>query len=138
LSVPAFYDTNILLYAVELHPEENRKTDIAQRLVARSDWVISVQVCQEFFVQATRASRPNPLSAELATALIASWRRQPVQDMTLALFDDAVALHRRHLFSYWDSTIIAAARAQGCELIYSEDMDDGRIVDGIRIANPFR
>jgi predicted nucleic acid-binding protein len=37
--------------------------------------------------------------------------------MTPALFDDAVALHRLRRFSYWDSAIIAAARAQGCELI---------------------
>lgn len=134
----AFLDTNILLYAVELHRDENAKTATAQGLVARTDWAISVQVCQEFFVQATRRSRPNRLSAELATGLIASWRRQPVQDMTLAIFDDAVALHRRHGFSYWDCAIIAAARAQGCEVLWTEDMDDGRVVEGMRVANPFR
>ncbi len=134
----AFLDTNILLYAVELHQDENAKIATAQKLVARTDWAISVQVCQEFFVQATRQSRPNCLSAELAIELIATWRRQPVQAMTLAIFDEAIDLHRRLGFSYWDCAIIAAARAQGCDVLWSEAMDDGRIVDGMRVANPFR
>lgn len=132
-----FYDTNILLYSIDLHPDDKTKTAIAKSLMTREDWAVSVQVFQEFFVQATRASRPNRLPADLAAGLIATWRRQPVQDMTLAVFDDAVALHQRHGFSYWDSAIIAAAKARGCGLLYSEDLNHGQVIDGVRVENPF-
>ena len=134
----AFLDTNILLYAVGTNPGEERKQRIAEDLIAPMDWHISVQVVQEFFVNATRGGRTAALPNEAALAFIDLWRQRPVQDMTLAIFDDAAALHRRHGFSYWDSAIIAAARAQGCDMLWTEDMDDGRIVDGMRIANPFR
>jgi predicted nucleic acid-binding protein len=43
-----------------------------------------------------------------------------------------------HGFSYWDSAIIAAARALGCGILYSEDVSHGRQVEGITIINPFR
>ncbi len=130
-------DPNILLYSIDLRPDEKAKTTIAKSLMARTDWAISVQVLQEFFVQATRPSRPNRVPAGLAAGLITTWRRQPVQDRHMALFDDAVALHQRHGFSYWDSAIVAAAKAQGCDILCSEDLDHGQVVDGVRIENPF-
>ena len=99
---------------------------------------LSVQVLQEFYVQATRATRPQPLPDAQARSLIEAWRRFPVQETTLALLDLGLELQARHRFSHWDSMIVAAARAQGCDWLWSEDMDDGRIVDGMRIANPFR
>ena len=43
-----------------------------------------------------------------------------------------------HGFSYWDSAIIAAARALGCRRLYSEDMSLGREIEGVTIVNPFR
>jgi len=134
----AFLDTNILLYAVGINPGEERKQRIAEDLIAPMDWHISVQVIQEFFVDATRGGKAAALSDEAALAFIDVWRQRPAQDMTLAIFDDAAALRQRHGFSYRDSAILAAARAQGCEILWSEDMDDGRIVDGMRVANPFR
>lgn len=136
--MPAFYDTNILLYAIDLNPDEAAKGVTARILTGRTDWVISVQVLQEFFVQATRPSRPGRLSAELAARFTDTWRRQPVQEMTLAIFDAALAIHRGHGFAYWDCAIIAAAAAQGCETLYSEDMSHGQIIGGVRIVNPFR
>ena len=69
--------------------------------------------------------------------MIDAWRRFPVQETTLALLDRGLEIQRRHKFSFWDSMIVAAARAQGCETLWSEDMDDGRVVEGMRVANPF-
>lgn len=66
------------------------------------------------------------------------WRRFPIRETTLDLLDLGFEIQARHRFSFWDSMIVAAARAQGCDILWSEDMDDGRIVDGMRIANPFR
>ena len=70
--------------------------------------------------------------------MIAAWRRFPVQETTLELLDLGFEIQARHRFSFRDSMIVAAARAQGCEMLWSEDMDDGRIVEGMRVANPFR
>jgi predicted nucleic acid-binding protein len=97
-----------------------------------------VQVLQEFYVQATRASRPDRLPHDIAAGLIATWTRFGVQEITLPLLDSALEIKARHGFSHWDSAIIAAARALGCRELYTEDMSHGREVDGVRIIDPFR
>ena len=128
----------MLVYSISTAPDDRAKRERAQNLIDGGDVALSVQVLQEFYVQATRPTRPEPLPAAQARGLIEAWRRFPVQETTLALLDLGFELQARHRFSHWDSMIVAAARAQGCELLWSEDMDDGRIVDGMRIANPFR
>ena len=134
----AFVDTNVLLYAVSTAPDDQQKRARAWQLIDGGGLAVSLQVLQEFYVQATRPTRPDRLTHEEAMAFMASWRRFPVQETTLALLDNGFAIQRRHRFSFWDSMIIAAARAQGCDVLWTEDMDDGRIVEGMRIANPFR
>lgn len=136
--MPAFIDTNILIYAVGLHPEAATKIAIAQDILRRDDCVLSVQVLQEFHSQAVRTSRAVKLSSEQALNFLTEWQRFPVQDVTRAIFEDGVALHRRYKLSYWDGAIIAAARAQGCDTLYSEDMAHGQVVEGVRIVDPFR
>ncbi len=59
-----FVDTNVLLYSLSREPEERHKTQQANDILASKDLALSVQVLQEFYVQATRASRPDPLFAE--------------------------------------------------------------------------
>jgi predicted nucleic acid-binding protein len=54
------------------------------------------------------------------------------------VFDSALRIKAQHQLSYWDSAIVAAARTLGCRTLYSEDMGDGRDVDGVQIVNPFR
>jgi predicted nucleic acid-binding protein len=130
-----FLDTNILLYAVGIHPDEERKQRIAEDVIAPMDWHTSAQVIQEFFVNATRR---GALPVDAALAFMDIWRRRPVQDVTLGLIDTAVAIHRRYQLSYWDSAIVAGAEAQGCDRLYSEDMSHGQIVGGVKIVNPFR
>jgi predicted nucleic acid-binding protein len=99
---------------------------------------VSVQVLQEFFVQATRATRPDRLPQEVATGLIRTWLRFPVQDITVPILLDALELESKHGFSHWDSAVVASARALGCKQLYSEDMDHGRDVGGVVIINPFK
>ena len=132
-----FLDTNILLYAVGIHPDEQRKQRIAEDLIARMDWSISVQVLQEFFVNATRGGAGRALTDAAILDYLDLLCLRPVQHMNLALFVEAVDIRRRHKLSYWDSAIIAAATARGCEVLYSEDLNHGQVVDGIRIENPF-
>lgn len=133
-----FADTNVLLYAVSTVPEEAAKARQAQALLANRDIALSVQVLQEFYVQATRASRAEPLTHDEAMGFIRAWRRFFTQDITLAVLDDALALKARFQVSYWDAAIIAAARASGCTEILSEDLNEGQDYGGVRAANPFR
>jgi predicted nucleic acid-binding protein len=134
----AFLDTNVLLYAVSRTPEDRSKRARAWELIDGGDLALSVQVLQEFYAQATRTTRADRVTHDEAMEFMVTWRRFPVQETTLALLDLGFDVQRRHRFSFWDSMIVAAARAQGCETLWSEDMDDGRIVEGMRIANPFR
>jgi predicted nucleic acid-binding protein len=136
--VAVFLDTNVLIYSIGTAPSEIAKREAALRLLDRSDCVLSVQVLQEFYVQATHASRNNTLDHETAIGLIEAWCRFPVQENTLAVFRTALDLRKATGFSCWDCAIIAAAQAAGCAELHSEDMTHDRKVGGLRIVNPFR
>jgi predicted nucleic acid-binding protein len=133
-----FLDTNILLYSISSDPAEAAKRESARLLMDRDDGALSIQVLQEFYVQATRSTRLDPLPHEIAVGLIGTWTRFAVQELTLSILDAALEIKTTHGFSYWDSAIIAAARALGCGELYSEDMSHGREIEGILIVNPFR
>ena len=138
MTAPHFFDTNILIYAVSRQADEARKQERAAALLAGDGGAVSVQVLQEFYFQVTRPTRSGFLSHDLACGFIDSWRRFPIQDMTMTVFTDALDICRAHRFSYWDSAIIAAARALGCDTLYTEDLSHGREIEGGRIVDPFR
>jgi len=133
-----FIDTNILLYAISQDPAEQGKAKRANEILSGRDLALSVQVLQEFYVQATRASRPDPITHRQAVRLIESFRRFPVQDMTSAIVMAALDARERFRLSYWDSAIIEASRAMGCTEVLSEDMGNGQDYAGVQVTNPFR
>ena len=133
-----FVDTNVLLYAVSRHPAEAAKAEIARRLLDETDLALSVQVLQEFYVQATRSTRPDALTHEQAALLLEAWLRFPVQDTTVPLLLSATRASARYRVSYWDASIIEAARTLGCETLLSEDLKDGQDYGGVIVENPFR
>ncbi|MFY9932499.1 MAG: PIN domain-containing protein [Streptosporangiaceae bacterium] len=133
-----FADTNVLLYAISRDPAEQDKAKRASDILADRDLALSVQVLQEFYVQATRASRPDAIGHQQAARLIESFRRFEVQDMTSSIVMAALDTCQRFQLSYWDAAIIEAARAMGCTEVLSEDLTDGQDYDGILVTNPFR
>lgn len=132
-----FFDTNVLIYSISEAPEEAAKCAAARALLDRTDGALSVQVLQEFYVQATRVSRPGRLDPEDAAEFVRAWTRFKVQDNTLAVLLSALEIKERYGFSYWDSAVIAAARAAGCTELFTEDLSHGQVVEGVRIINPF-
>ena len=138
MSLPHFLDTNILLYSISRDPTEAAKRRCAIDLLDRDDGALSVQVLQEFYVQATRPTRPDPLPHDIAAGLIRTWTRFQVREIDLPILYAALEIKWAHGLSYWDSAIVAAARALGCGELYSEDMSDGRRIEGVVIVNPFR
>ncbi|MBV8682825.1 MAG: PIN domain-containing protein [Caulobacteraceae bacterium] len=95
-----FLDTNILLYSISNDPRERAKRERAIALLDRSDCGLSVQVLQEFSVQATRSTRADALPHELAAGLIRTWLRFEVQDTTVAVLAGALEISAAHGFSY--------------------------------------
>lgn len=133
-----FLDTNVLLYAVSTVPDEREKAERAKAVMASTDLSVSVQVLGEFYVQATRASRPGRMTHEQATRLVESFTRYPVQSVTLTVVRTALDLRARFGLSYWDAMIIGAAQASGCAEVLTEDMQHGQDLDGVRVVDPFR
>ncbi len=132
-----FVDTNVLLYGVSPLPEDAGKRRQALALLRGPDLSVSVQVLQEFYHQATRPTRPGRLSHADALAFLGTLLRFPVQDITLEVFRAGVSISQRFGLSYWDGAILAAARALGCDAVYSEDLSEEQDYDGLRVINPF-
>jgi predicted nucleic acid-binding protein len=134
-----FVDTNVLLYAVSTAPAERSKARVALSTLNAADLALSVQVLQEFYVQATRGAKQDRLTHQQATLLIESFfLRFPAQEMTLTLLMAALTAKERFRISYWDAAIIEAARALGCDIILSEDLNHGQDYEGVKVINPFR
>jgi len=132
-----FVDTNILLYCAATAVEDASKSRIARSVMDEDDLILSVQVIQEFYTQATRVSRQDRLDHEDAMLLIESWSRFPIQEINFEIVFAALLSRQRYQISYWDAAIIEAARAAGCDVVLSEDLNHGQDYGGVRVVNPF-
>ena len=132
MTVRYFADTNIPLYALDIDEEKRRKALALLRL----NPVISVQVVNEFIgvaIGKMKISRPE--INRLARIMM---KRCEVVPMDVGLVAEAIALGERFHFSHWDSLIVAAALRANCDILYSEDMQHGQVIDGhLTIVNPF-
>jgi len=133
-----FVDTNVLLYAISKASDEAAKAEIAIDLLELDDLALSVQVLQEFYVQATRRGKSDALSHDQAASLIESFLRYRVQSNTVSIMRAALATRERFQISYWDASVIEAARTLGCDEVLSEDLNDGQSYEGVVVVNPFR
>lgn len=134
-----FVDTNVLMYASGADDSSLRKTGIARDILRTTHGIVlSLQVLQEFYVNATRVTRHSNLSHADASALIEHWSRFRIVEPTLETMRRALAIRERHKFAYWDCAIMAAALEAGCSTILSEDWNDGQTVAGLQLENPFR
>ena len=132
-----FVDTNVLLYAVSTAGGQGDKRTVARAILEQDDLVLSVQVLQEFYVQATRATKPDRLGHGAAVALIESWLRFRVVETTVPLVQQALATAARWRISYWDAAIVEAARSARCPRVLSEDLQSGMNFAGVTVRNPF-
>lgn len=136
MSVECFLDTNVLVYAVSSAEHEAGKSRRALELVETSDFGLSAQVLQEFYVTVTRKIK-TPLAPELAVALMDQYRVFPVVATDYPLIVSAVELSLRYGVSYWDGAILAAAEALEAPVLYTEDLNHGQSYGAVRAMNPF-
>ena len=132
-----FFDTNVLAYAADR--DGGAKQKLARGLIQRHQeertLVVSVQVLQEYFEVLTRKFHA-PLEEARAGVLAFSAYDVVIADAPLVLA--AIDLHGRHRLSIWDALILKAAEIGGCTTVYSEDLQHGQLIDGVRVQNPFR
>jgi predicted nucleic acid-binding protein len=132
----SFLDTNLLVYTDDVGEPQKRETALAlvDRCLQKSSGVVSSQVLQEYFVT---VRGKLGVSAEIARRKVELFARF---DVALIGFEDilaAIDLHRLHSFSFWDALVIRSAARAGCSVLYSEDLQHGRRIDGLEIVNPF-
>jgi predicted nucleic acid-binding protein len=133
-----FLDTNILVYAYDTSAGEKHglAKEIVSRLWTTATGVISTQVLQEFFVSVTKKV-PKPLEVTLAKKIVRDFLKWEVVINDGESVLDAIDIHKKYHYSFWDSLIVEAALKGRCDVIYSEDFSHGQIVEGVTIENPF-
>lgn len=127
-----FFDTNVLVYAFL---KNDPRHEAAKSLVA-SGGLISVQVANEFVDVARRKFRWawDDIVAMLAHARAMLGPPLPITDETQ---QGALALSRRYNLRIYDGLIVSAAKRAGCAILYTEDLTDGQVLDGVLVSNPF-
>lgn len=133
---PFFVDTNVLIYAVSNAPADRPRRDVALDLLDRLDLALSAQVLAEFYAVSTSKRQLN-LTHDEAIQLLLALDRFPTCPVTRELVLEAVDLRQRYRISYWDAAILCAAKRMGCTTVYSEDLSDGQVYDGVTVVNPF-
>lgn len=136
MSVEGFLDTNVLVYGVSSDPAEALKKDKALALIENTDFGLSAQVLQEFYVVVTRKIA-RPLPPEDALELLEQFRSLPVVWTDYPLIVSGIEASLRFGISYWDGAIIAAAECLGASTLYSEDLGHGERYGSITVVNPF-
>jgi predicted nucleic acid-binding protein len=134
-----FLDTNIIIYAYDVSAGD--KHEVASKIMVDL-WdsglgVISTQVLQEFFVNVTQKI-PKPLDKRLAKDILSDLLKWDVVVNDGESILEAVEILFKYGYSFWDSLIIEAAMRSGSELLLSEDLTHGQIINGLIISNPFK
>lgn len=131
--VKAFFDTNVILYLLS---SDASKAARAEELMMVGG-TISAQVLNEF---AAVASRKLKMSwAEISEVVMQIREICPVEPLTVETHERAMAVAERYGLSFYDSHIVASAMIAGCNRLYSEDLQDGQVFDGLlTVHNPFK
>ena len=136
MSALSFFDTNVVVYADDKSApaKQRRALQLLEDHRRAGTGVVSIQVLQEYFVAAIQKLRLDVTIARRKTELLAEF------DVVVPGVPDilaAIDLHRLHRFSLWDALVFRAAKQGGCRVLFSEDLQHGLDLDGVRIINPF-
>lgn len=131
-----FLDTNLLIYAWD-NTEPNKKNKILAFLNnIKKEFVpiISTQTLGEFY---NVAVKKIGLTKEQSYVICEEYSKIfPVYEITIENVLHAMQISKKTQFSYWDSLILAMAIDTGCSVLYSEDLNNGQEIEGLKIVNP--
>jgi predicted nucleic acid-binding protein len=139
-AMKALVDTNLFIYAADSAAggKHIRALELVEQLARRGDLVVSVQVLHEFYHASTRPNKPPSLTHDEARQIIDDLATSAqVLPLTFSITLRALDAIPRHGFSFWDALIWAAACENGISVVYTEDFQHGREIEGVRIVNPF-
>lgn len=130
----AFLDTNILIYA-HLKIKGDPRCERAHRFLKTSTrFVLSTQVIAEYSARMIRQKLPDEHIYGNVEALLMHY---DVRDVSVSTLRTAWGVRQRYGFSYWDSQVVASALEAGCDTMYTEDLQHGRIVEErLTLINP--
>lgn len=137
MSVDAFLDTNILLYAASGSAAEVDKRKIARNIMRSENFGISTQVLQEFFVNAVRKAHIGMTPVQ-ARAWMSGLDECPCLIVDRDLIRLAVAKSIRFKIGYFDAAILSASEALGATTVFSEDLSHGQAYGAVKVVNPFK
>ena len=131
-----FVDTNILIYTLDRADliKQKKAREGLLELETQNLVVVSTQILQEFFVVSTKKLGLDPLFAK---NIISSYENFEVVTVTPDLIREAIDGHILNQISFWDALIVVSAKSAGCEILWSEDLNPGQVIQGVRIENPF-
>ena len=133
-NVRTFIDTNILIYAFTT--DELEKQQIAVKALDNCIPVISTQVIKEFANILLKKTNLNKQDIEDVINDIINV--SDIRNEKIELIFDAFDIHMKYQYSFYDSLIIAAGIDADCQILLSEDMKNGQIIEGkLQIVNPF-
>lgn len=132
-----FFDTNILCYALDNYDsaKKQKAENIISNAVKSSNVYISTQVIQEMCNVSIK--KLCYTKQELQNIIDYFSRLFTVSRVSIHTIKNALYVSERHQFSFWDSLILASAIEAGCDILYTEDLNNGQVVEGVRIVNPF-
>ena len=134
----SFFDTNVLLYLFDnsVPEKKGRSQEVFYEEVEAGRAVLSTQVLQEFYVNATR-KLAEPLSAEVAEEQVRDFARLPLVRADETMILAAIERHRGMALSFWDSLVVEAALRAGADRLLTEDLQHGQNIEHLTVENPF-
>ncbi|MBJ6610691.1 MAG: PIN domain-containing protein [Candidatus Thiothrix moscowensis] len=137
MTAKTFVDSNILLYVYDHAAGWKQEIckQVVQDLWRQRCGVISTQVMQEFYNNATRKLR-KPMTYETARAELKLYEAWEVVQVDPSLIQIASNIQETAQLSFWDSLIVAAAQRANASVLLSEDLNHGQVIGGVRIHNP--
>jgi len=137
MATRSFIDTNILVYAEASDEPAKQQAALAllKQLFETTTGVLSTQVLKEYCNVALKKLK---LSPEYIRAQLDLYESFEIVQVTPAIIRSGLDLHQTHSLAFYDALVLASAQAAGCAVLYSEDMNTGEVVGGVRIVNPMQ
>ncbi len=137
-----FIDTNVFVYAYLENPKKQedyekhlKAKEFLRSFTTENTVIISTQVCNEYYSALSKNKIENHDIQSSLSSLVQMVNVASISKNTVL---GSFAIKNRYSFSYWDSLILSSALENGCNIIYSEDMQDGQLIDRVlRVVNPF-
>jgi predicted nucleic acid-binding protein len=139
MSVEAFVDTNILLYAASGAHDDPRKHSLSWDIIGEGKYAISAQVLAEFYVNCLKKKAMQiPLTQQAAADWIDRLCLVPVVPVDHIIVQNAISHSNRYQISYWDAALVAAAEAISAPTLYTEDLNHGQKYGAVTAINPYK